>query len=78
MKMNSPKIELLKAGFDDLQTIWKMQAEAFSELYAKYHDTENQPGNGEDRQDHSALQSAGNDLLFYYGGWRKGRCNPRD
>lgn len=41
--MNSPKIELRKAGFDDLQTIWEMQVEAFLELYEKYHDTETSP-----------------------------------
>ena len=35
--------ELLKAGFDDLQTIWEMQVEAFSQLYEKYHDTETSP-----------------------------------
>ncbi len=37
------KIELLKADFDDLQTIWEMQMEAFAELYEKYRDTETSP-----------------------------------
>lgn len=37
------KIELLKADFDDLQTIWEMQMEAFTELYEKYRDTETSP-----------------------------------
>ena len=37
------QVELLKAGFDDLQTIWEMQVEAFSQLYEKYHDTETSP-----------------------------------
>ena len=37
------QVELLKANFEDLQTIWKMQVEAFSELYEKYHDTETSP-----------------------------------
>ena len=37
------RITLLKAGFDDLQTIWEMQVEAFSELYERYHDTETSP-----------------------------------
>lgn len=37
------KIELLKADFDDLQTIWEMQMEAFADLYEKYRDTETSP-----------------------------------
>lgn len=37
------QVELLKAAFDDLQTIWEMQVEAFSELYEKYHDAETSP-----------------------------------
>ena len=37
------QVELLKAGFEDLQTIWKMQVEAFSELYEKYQDTDTSP-----------------------------------
>ena len=70
------QVELLKAAFDDLQTIWEMQVEAFSELYEKYHDAEtspatekrNQPRDGENRQDHLAFQSTENDVLFHRGG----------
>ena len=37
------RIELVKAGLDDLYTILQMQIEAFSEIYAKYKDTETSP-----------------------------------
>ena len=46
-KMGYLAVELLKAGFDDLQTIWEMQVEAFSQLYEKYHDTETSPATEE-------------------------------
>ncbi len=36
-------IELVKAEFDDLNTILQMQKEAFAELYKKYQDTETSP-----------------------------------
>ncbi len=36
-------IKLIVAEFDDLDTILQMQKEAFSELYAKYQDTETSP-----------------------------------
>lgn len=36
-------IKLIEAEFKDLNTILKMQIEAFSELYAKYQDTETSP-----------------------------------
>ena len=36
-------IKLIAAEFDDLDTILQMQKEAFSELYAKYQDTETSP-----------------------------------
>ncbi|MEE0957300.1 MAG: GNAT family N-acetyltransferase [Ruminococcus sp.] len=36
-------IKLTKAKFEDLDTILQMQIEAFSELYAKYQDTETSP-----------------------------------
>ena len=39
----SQKVKLIKAGTDDLQTIWEMQVEAFAGLYKKYHDTETSP-----------------------------------
>ena len=41
------QVKLLKANFEDLQMIWKMQVEAFSELYEKYHDTETSPATEE-------------------------------
>ena len=40
---NSPEIALRKAGPDDLQMIWKMQVEAFSQLYETYQDTATSP-----------------------------------
>lgn len=36
-------IELVKAEFKDLNTILRMQKEAFAELYEKYQDTETSP-----------------------------------
>ena len=36
-------IKLIAANLDDLDTILQMQKEAFSELYAKYQDTETSP-----------------------------------
>ena len=36
-------INLIVAEFKDLNTILQMQKEAFSELYAKYQDTETSP-----------------------------------
>lgn len=41
--MKTKKIELVKAGIDDLDTILQMQKDAFAELYAKYQDTETSP-----------------------------------
>ena len=41
--MKAKKIELVKAGIDDLDTILQMQKDAFAELYAKYQDTETSP-----------------------------------
>ena len=40
-------IKLTKAKFEDLDTILQMQKEAFSELYAKYQDTETSPATEE-------------------------------
>ena len=40
-------IKLTKAKFEDLNTILQMQKEAFSELYAKYQDTETSPSTEE-------------------------------
>ena len=37
-------IKLIAANLEDLNTILQMQKEAFSELYAKYQDTETSPG----------------------------------
>ena len=36
-------MELIKAGAADAQELWKMQAEAFSELLEKYEDYETNP-----------------------------------
>lgn len=41
--MKPKTINLVKADFEDLNTILQMQTEAFSELYAKYQDTETSP-----------------------------------
>lgn len=40
---NTMDINLIVAEFKDLNTILQMQKEAFSELYAKYQDTETSP-----------------------------------
>ena len=40
-------IELIAADLEDLNTILQMQKEAFSELYAKYQDTETSPATEE-------------------------------
>lgn len=40
---NIMDIKLIEAEFKDLNTILKMQIEAFSELYAKYQDTQTSP-----------------------------------
>ena len=41
--MMSKGIDLKQAKLKDLNTILQMQKEAFSELYAKYQDTETSP-----------------------------------
>ena len=40
-------IKLIAANLEDLNTILQMQKEAFSELYAKYQDTETSPATEE-------------------------------
>ena len=40
---NEMDIKLIAANLEDLNTILQMQKEAFSELYAKYQDTETSP-----------------------------------
>lgn len=37
------KIKLIRVGVEKAELIWKMQVEAFSELYEKYQDTETSP-----------------------------------
>ena len=37
------EVSLLAAGKDDMETIWKMQVEAFSELLDKYQDYDTNP-----------------------------------
>ena len=37
-------VKLIKATKDDIQTIWKMQVEAFTDLLEKYKDFETSPG----------------------------------
>lgn len=41
------KIKLVKAEFDDIDTILQMQKESFAELYEKYHDTKKSPATEE-------------------------------
>ena len=41
--MKPKTIKLVKANYDDLNTILQMQKDAFAELYAKYQDTETSP-----------------------------------
>lgn len=36
-------VDLIRVGIDDSERLWKMQVEAFSELYSKYQDTETSP-----------------------------------
>ena len=38
------EVSLIAAGRDDMQTIWEMQTEAFSELLEKYEDYDTNPG----------------------------------
>ena len=38
------EVSLIAAGRDDIQTIWEMQKEAFSELLEKYEDYDTNPG----------------------------------
>ena len=37
------KVKLIRADEKDCNTLWKMQVEAFSELYEKYRDDETSP-----------------------------------
>lgn len=41
--MKTKKIELVKVGIEDLDTILETQKDSFAELYAKYQDTETSP-----------------------------------
>lgn len=36
-------LELIRVGVEDAKRLWKMQVEAFTELYNKYQDTETSP-----------------------------------
>ena len=37
------KIDLVRIGISDAKKLWKMQVEAFEDLYKKYQDTETSP-----------------------------------
>lgn len=37
------RINLIRIGIADAQKLWKMQVEAFEDLYKKYQDTETSP-----------------------------------
>lgn len=37
------KMKLVRIGIQDAETLWKMQVEAFQDLYEKYQDTETSP-----------------------------------
>lgn len=37
------EIKLIRAGVNDAERLWKMQVEAFSEMYRKYRDDETSP-----------------------------------
>lgn len=37
------EIKLIRAGVNDAERLWKMQVEAFSEMYRKYRDSETSP-----------------------------------
>lgn len=43
--MKPKTINLVKASFEELNTILQMQKEAFAQLYAKYQDTKTSPAN---------------------------------
>ncbi len=36
-------LKLIRAGLKDGELLWKMQVEAFSDMYNKYHDTDTSP-----------------------------------
>ncbi len=57
-------MELKRISIDDLEIIWKMQIEAFSDLLDKYQDYETNPGNeSKERLKAKLLQKA---TYFYY------------
>ena len=40
---NKVQVKLVRIGVDDSERLWKMQVEAFGDLYEKYQDTETSP-----------------------------------
>lgn len=38
-----PTVKLIRIGIDNAEKLWKMQVEAFQDLYEKYQDTETSP-----------------------------------
>ena len=40
---NKVQVKLVRIGVDDAERLWKMQVEAFGDLYEKYQDTETSP-----------------------------------
>lgn len=58
------EIELIQASVQDAESIWKMQAEAFSGLLKKYRDYEISPGN--EPVDKVRRRLEHDDSFFYY------------
>lgn len=57
-------IELKRAGIKDTYTIWKLQRDAFADLFAKYQDYETSPGNETIEKIEARLKQA--DTFFYF------------
>lgn len=57
-------MELVKASINDAEKLWKMQVEAFSELYAKYQDTETSPAT--EKLDRTIERLNDPDTSYYY------------
>ncbi|MBE5875358.1 MAG: GNAT family N-acetyltransferase [Lachnospiraceae bacterium] len=57
------KIKLIRVGVEKAELIWKMQVEAFSELYEKYQDTETSPATEPIEKVMARLQQS---FTYYY------------
>ena len=57
-------MKLIKANLNDAQNLWKMQVEAFSELYERYNDTETSPAT--EKIDKTINRLSDPDTSYYY------------